>query len=304
MDARDLFAFLQVYKERSINKAAKSLYMSPQGLSKLITRLENELERTLFIRMHIGVQPTVYADVFKEKAEIICNTLDNLKASVQEIGGDRNYELVIAATYGIFAYLTVDFIIDFKNACPNVSLIIKESSDLDVEEKLDRELAEVGFLGAPFDTGKYNGSYFTTHRDCVVLNKEHPLARKSSITYQDLANQPLVIADRHHKAYQNILNLLVKASVHPHILLETVEIEFVHKIAAMGKAVAISVDFQAFAHPFPNTVIRPFSDPHSTYDVCMVTKKGKVLSEAATRFQAFALDWLKQNKCKLYHWNP
>lgn len=43
MNQRHLTYFLEVYKHRSISAAAKSLFISPQGLSKTILALEEEL---------------------------------------------------------------------------------------------------------------------------------------------------------------------------------------------------------------------------------------------------------------------
>lgn len=47
MDTKDLRCFRQVYEDRSINQAAKQLFITPQGLSRIITKLEGELQAPL-----------------------------------------------------------------------------------------------------------------------------------------------------------------------------------------------------------------------------------------------------------------
>lgn len=54
MDTKDLRCFRQVYEDRSINQAAKQLFITPQGLSRIITKLEEELQARLFERTPMG----------------------------------------------------------------------------------------------------------------------------------------------------------------------------------------------------------------------------------------------------------
>ena len=58
MDTKDLRCFRQVYEDRSINQAAKQLFITPQGLSRIITKLEGELQAPLFERTPTGMVPT------------------------------------------------------------------------------------------------------------------------------------------------------------------------------------------------------------------------------------------------------
>ena len=48
MDIKDIRSFMECYETRSINKAAKSLFISPQGLGKILDRLESELHVQFF----------------------------------------------------------------------------------------------------------------------------------------------------------------------------------------------------------------------------------------------------------------
>lgn len=50
MNIDDLKCFEAVYREGSIHKAAKHLFITPQGLGKNIRNLENELGTLLFLR--------------------------------------------------------------------------------------------------------------------------------------------------------------------------------------------------------------------------------------------------------------
>ena len=61
MDERLLGCFVKVYELGSIHKAAEKIFVTPQAVSKMIKKLEDELGRSLFARSPHGLQPTVYA---------------------------------------------------------------------------------------------------------------------------------------------------------------------------------------------------------------------------------------------------
>ena len=62
MDTKDIRSFRLVYEERSINQAAKQLFITPQGLSRIIHKLEEELQIVLFERTKGGMVPTECGD--------------------------------------------------------------------------------------------------------------------------------------------------------------------------------------------------------------------------------------------------
>lgn len=58
MDTRMIGYFIACYEMGSLNKAAGALYMSPQGLGKVLDRLEEELGAPVFYRTKQGLMPT------------------------------------------------------------------------------------------------------------------------------------------------------------------------------------------------------------------------------------------------------
>ena len=62
------------------------------------------------------------------------------------------------------------------------------------------------------------------------------------------------------------------------------------------------MDFPAWEHKYPGTVIRPFSDPACTWDTYFIYKKGAILSPEAAAFHEFAFSWLKEHQPHLFRW--
>ena len=58
MDLKELEYFKMVCEQKSITKAAHALYMTPQGLSRIIKNIENEMGATLLNRTASGISLT------------------------------------------------------------------------------------------------------------------------------------------------------------------------------------------------------------------------------------------------------
>ena len=66
MDIKDLKVFQAIAKEESITKASRILYMTPQGISKIVKNLEAEMGCRLFTRNKAGMLLTESGKRFLE----------------------------------------------------------------------------------------------------------------------------------------------------------------------------------------------------------------------------------------------
>ena len=82
MNERNLKCFIKVYQLGSLHRAAQELYLSVQALSRIISKLEEELGEVLFIRSNSGLYPTPAADKLKDHAEIILEQYEKIKLDI------------------------------------------------------------------------------------------------------------------------------------------------------------------------------------------------------------------------------
>ena len=302
MDTKDLNAFLQVYQCKSLSAAAQACFMSPQGLSKLIRNLEQELETTLFFRTPQGMEPTRSGEYLYRNSRMMLNFFEQVRTSIREGCRELYRPLNVASVTGVLRYLTIDFLVDFQNEYPNIPLFVQELSDDVVDQRMQSGEAELGFMAGPVDPTKYHAEFFTSHRHCLVIHKDHPLAQKPSIDYMDLDGEPIALIGRDCHPFHNNMNRFRRAGTRPVIRLEASEIDLTHEIARMNRGHGLSVDFPAWYHPYPDTVIRPFTDPNCTWDTYIIHKKGTILSPEASCFREFAFSWLAANRHRLFMW--
>lgn len=301
MNEKDLMYFCAVYEERNISRAAEKIYITPQGLSKAIHRLESELNVVLFDRKKNGIVPTKYADRLYRSSKSIIYSLEQIKG-IKSYENEKK-ELKLAFTLGVLDYLGMSFIYDFNEKYPDIELNIVQNTDTRVSSLILGDEAEGGFLAGPIDTTKFEGKLFTSHKHCAVINDSNPLSKKPFISYNDLNGVPIALEGREFQPFHNNMNRFLKNKVAPKIALETTEIESTHRFAANNDGIGLSVDFCAFAHPYDNTVIRPLEDEDCVWETYFVMPTGRKSSEELELFKKYAFDWLTDNNDKLFHWN-
>lgn len=301
MDTRDLKVFVAVYETKSITRAAKDQFLSPQGCSKIIQKMETELETSLFARNHFGVAPTPQGDALYRRAQMVIHLLEGVRDEV-DAARAMKHTLNIVSTQGVSEYLSLAFVRDFNDQFPLVSLRMMESPDSIAKARLEDNQAEVGVLGGPIDLSVFHAVPFTSHQPCLVINKDNPLARKSSIDYQDLDCQPLAMVSREFASHHLVVNQLVSQGVHADIVVEATELDLCHRLAEQGDAIAVSFDFAAWGGRREGTVIRPFSDTEFCWNTYIVYKPNVTLSPQAKGFYDFALAWVKDHRSSLFAW--
>ena len=114
MNIKDLEYFQVICREESINRAAKQLYLSPQGLSKILQGMEAELGTTLLLRTKQGVQTTESGEALLKYASGITGAYQELCKEIRSIENRIRGEIDLLSAYGILRLLTPECILAFR----------------------------------------------------------------------------------------------------------------------------------------------------------------------------------------------
>ena len=112
MNTKVLKCFQTVYEERSISRAARRLYITPQGLSKNIRQLEEELKAVLFVRTAQGMEPTESGRFLYERSERIVRQLEEMENGLRQLE-QRKERLRIGCANGALNLLPLPVILKF-----------------------------------------------------------------------------------------------------------------------------------------------------------------------------------------------
>lgn len=292
MNIRDLDYFQVICREQSMTKAAKLLYLSPQGLSRMVQGMEAELHTTLLLRTKQGIQLTESGEALLRHAGEITGAYSNLRQEIRNIENRIRGEIDLLSAYGILRLLTPECILAFREQYPDITFSYREFPDCEVERRFLKKEGTIAFSIAPFREGLYDVVELERFPIKLLVNREHPLSRRESVTIQDLKGERLYIESSEFKIHRLIQEKCQKAGFTPNIVFETSGFSLCHKLCAQNKGVTVTMDFIFQDMKPANTVMVPFSDGDYQWKVCMLTRSGEYISRETALFCRHVQNWM------------
>lgn len=200
---------LDVAETRSINKSAANLYISPQGLSASIARLEAEVGITMFARTSKGMVPTDEGERFLALARSFLSEYRHFEHDVAALAmeglslEDESVSLYVPPMLTVSHMLPL--VLDGIGAgLPGVAVDVSELNSLELVEFADSlavsELAKSVMIANVPDYRL--ADYFHDRRYALAnlagitmvarVCEGHPLAGRSHITKSELSSQKLI----------------------------------------------------------------------------------------------------------------
>lgn len=289
MDIGSLSAFAAVYESDSMAQAAKRLFITPQGLSKSIGRMEKELGAPLFTRSAQGVAPTRYAEALYPKVSALLSAMEAVRA--EAVRPEDYTVLDVSLSDGMVAYLGLDFIDAFERAHPGVELHASECSNTAIEDFLESGETEVGFLIGPVDETRFSTEFFQQVPHVLIASDESYVGCKDFIDYGDLEGQTVFCLGKDYPVECSLRERLAAAGVRPRAIVGVVGADTVLPFVMRGEGVLVSAAYWADLSRKPGLAVVPFRDETFAWNVYIAQKKGAVPSAAARDFIAFARRW-------------
>lgn len=290
MDIKQLKYFLQVCKHKSFSKAAKEIYITQQGLSKAIGNLEEELQYPLFYNTAKGIRITKYGEYLREQSEHIIQEFDLIIEGLNKMANINEGTLTVCFSFGVLNALSPDIISGFREAYPNIELIIKTYPDSICEEVVMNEKVDLALSIGPVNERIFNSTIIKTQYPCVLVNEENSLSKKTAIDFSDLKDEKLIILNEKFHFYHNFLNKCRESGFEPNIVFTTSEIITVHKLSHFNKGTGVSVDFMTSDISYPNVYSIPFKDQSFVWEICLITKKERFVSNLVKLFTNYILN--------------
>lgn len=297
MTIQELEYFKIICREKSITKAARQLYITPQGLSKTLKNLESELQTTLLNRNTSGVTLT-------ETGQYLCDHLDTLltdyyalRHGIREITQRQNHEIDLLSAYGILRLVTPDCITAFREKYPHISVHYREYPDKQVERLFAAQEGNVAFTIGPADFSPWIATPLEQFEVCLLVNRSHPLSRKTSVTIQDLKDEPIYLESSEFQIHHMFSEKCRLAGFTPHIVFETSGFSLCHKMVRANKGVSLSLGFMFDDMSGDDTmVLIPFSDGSYPWETYMLTREKPAPDSDLKLFRDHILEWMNEIK--------
>lgn len=262
----------------SISQAAEKLYITQQGLSRIISNLEKEFGVPLFIRNNNRIKLTEAG----ERAVDWARKIDqDYRSMVDDIRPSQNTGLDMSgSSYVIYATPVTCITI-----IPRITEVISRrfpDVHFNVIEKLPTEIVDECVLDEnsmavlSISTFLRNSCKYLNQperrfdeyfHDILMLSvsKSSPIARQKMVSQKQLASIPMAL---HYTELEMVRHLLGE-DYQPSVLVHTTNHAFCQDIVELGKAAGFSSAFLEYYYPSKNTIMVPLDKSISISYGCL-----------------------------------
>ncbi len=293
MNTKDLKCFQTVFEEQSVSRAAKRLFITPQGLSKNIRQLEEELHTVLFQRTAQGMLPTDAGRFLYGKSEQIFRELEGLENGLRQLE-QRKDRLRIGCASGALNLLPFPLILEFGQNHPEIRLEWREYPNEQVKEKLLNSQIEYGFVIGDWEEESVKVRKAAGCRICLLVYEGHPLYEESRVSLSGLRGERLLILNEAFRLYHDFNALCVVHGLVPNIIAKTADGAGLYRLCSQQVGLAVVPEF--FREEFKMEGVRaiPFEE-ELRWEVYGVSKRETERYETIRLFDEYLAERLKKN---------
>ena len=186
-----LDAFLKVAELGSFTKAAKEQYVSTSAIQQQINNLENSLEAKLFQRTRRGVKLTPAGEILYEEAPKFIADSQRIRNRIYAL--EENNQICLGASPVEQCQLFFNWWNLFNTGDTNYRILFKPISGIGSRKEWDDiDMMEGVYVGARC-TDSFDFLSLTTVPIVHAVWKDHPLAKKKVLRYEDMRGQTMVM---------------------------------------------------------------------------------------------------------------
>ena len=286
MEIRQLKYFVEICRCKSFSQAASLCFISPQGMSMSMMRLEEELGCKLFVRSPIGIALTPHAEFLLPKAKKILSIAAECETYFSS-GKVEDAIIPLYCSHGTIEEYAGEVLHNFHETYPEIKIQTKECSDLDADDAILSGDCEIALTVGPLPENRFTSSMlFSTDYVLLVSSAEplDPLARRESVAIKDLKDLPIAVMHSGVRTYSYLRTVCAREGFEPNIHTFADNILLVYYMATLKGTYGISTRALFTRLNPPGVTAVKIDDPDFRWNVYAVRKKDSSLSAPAELF--------------------
>jgi len=282
MELRQIRYFLKVAELLNFSEASKALFITQSTLSQQIRQLENEFDTILFERNSHEVSLTEAGQQFMRYARKVIIDVDDCTQKMDDLKNMLTGELNIGVTF-TFSPLLTETVLEFMKLYPHVRLNVFYKTMSELMDMLQRREVDFVLAFKPTDRNDKIESHvlFNNHLS-VVVSEQHSLAKRKSLTLDDLAPYDAAMPARGLQARNSFDDMIHSENSKLKIRVELNDVSILLKLIKQSKLVTILAE--ATIHDEDGLVAIPLEMAGNDMEGCIHLLKQAYVKNSAREF--------------------
>ncbi len=239
MTLHQLKVFLQVARQRSFSRAAKSLFISQPSVSYQVRELESELHVELFSQAGRRISLTQAGHILHDYAQQVERLLEDAVLALQELRGLERGTLRVGASTTAGIYVLPEILGAFKHAHPKIEVRLEIGNWQQVQSRLLENQLDLVVAGEPSQQPQLAVEPLMPNQLVAVAAPDHPLARQRAISLERLTEEGFIIREAGSGTRSTIEKLLAERGITLSVAMELGSNGAIKQAVAAGLGVAI-----------------------------------------------------------------
>lgn len=240
-DLRQLRYFLAVAEELHFGRAAERIGIAQPPLTQQIQKLEALLGCRLFERG----RPTALTEAgsaLLEETRRLLPQVDRALESARRAARGETGKLHIGAPPSVMLSALPSAIRKYRGLYPAVEFTLRELSTTAIEEALQREQIDLGFLREARPAGPLTSRVIFEEALVAVLPASHALAARAGLTLGSLRAEPFVWFPRRlgPAFHDHLIGFCAQAGFVPNVVQQATQWQTVVSLVAAGMGVSLA----------------------------------------------------------------
>lgn len=274
--------FYTVVQEKSFQKAAKILNMTPSAISHAISTMEKELGFSLFIRNKNGTVLTSNGEAIYPHILEILNSNEYFLQSVAQLNGLQKGTIKVGCFNSVCTAWMPAIMSAFREEYPEITVNVYQGTYTDVELWLKNGTIDVGFLSESCTRDFYYTPIYKDRLICLTP-KNFVVNNPDYITVEELENQAFVFqresCDTDVQAFLDKHHITIKTNHHV--------IDDQSTVALIEAGLGIGIMPEILVKRMDSNINSYAINPAEYRTICLATTHPHVMSPAVNRFIQF-----------------
>lgn len=248
MEWQQLLGFYQVARLGSFTKAAEVTFRTQSALTQQVKALEEELECQLFDRQGRRVRLTPAGEKLFRFAEETFARYERLKEDLQELQGQPQGRLRLAAPFTTLFHLLPPTVQEYLQRFPHVELTILDRPQRQVVTLVQGGEVDLGLVLETVAPKNLSRVRWRPVHTALMAPAGHPLTKTGRVTLRAIARHPLILPPQslEYSGRERLEERFRREGLGYRVVMESANVELTALYVEMG----LGVGFATLSHGF------------------------------------------------------
>ncbi|MGE3335281.1 MAG: LysR family transcriptional regulator [Rhodospirillaceae bacterium] len=299
MHLRQLKAFMVVYEEGGIGKAATRLNSTQPGLSVQISGLESELNVQLFQRHPRGIEPTPAGKQLYLRALKIMEDVSSVEREMKALSGLVTGSVSAGITPALGRSVLADVLADYVTKYPNVDIRVSEDYSATLISLLERGSIDFALVAHIPNHPTINFKHIYQDRFVVVSSQSFGFKPQAAVRL-NTPDLKFVVPSVHHGVRSGLDTPLRTGQIVASRIIEVNSVSGILEFVSKTDWLAL-LPYTAIHNGLDRRKLQvnPIAGGEIRVDYYLATPSTAPLSAAADEFVRIAKDYMRKIRPKV-----